>query len=127
MDKQENRRLTEVRERLQKNISEFAPIVGIKQGTLSQVEAGEKSERGSVKYVPVSKKVKEVLYDKLGVNKIWFETGHGSMFRDGYPKDIAINSRDSEALRELQRIKAENESLKMERDFWKSRYMDNIA
>lgn len=67
MDK-ENTRLRQVRKHLDMDQEEFGKILGIKQGSLSDIERGKDG-------LGVSEHIKNILYDKLKVNKEWFENG----------------------------------------------------
>jgi transcriptional regulator with XRE-family HTH domain len=67
------KRLKLVRLALGKNVTDFADMLEIKQGSLSDIE-------GLKKKVGVSKAIRAKLFEKLNVNKQWFETGKGDMF-----------------------------------------------
>jgi len=67
------KRLKLVRLALGKNVTDFADMLEIKQGSLSDIE-------GLKKEVGVSKAIRAKLFEKLNVNKQWFETGKGDMF-----------------------------------------------
>lgn len=72
----ENKRLTEIQKRLNFTSQEkFAKILGIKQGSLSDIYR-EKDGVG------VSQAIKRILEKEYSINIEWLETGLGDMFTD---------------------------------------------
>lgn len=64
-------KLKMVRTQLNYSQKDFAASLGIKQGTLSDIERGR---------ISVSPKVAATLFEKHNVNKGWFYTGEGDLF-----------------------------------------------
>jgi transcriptional regulator with XRE-family HTH domain len=98
----ENKRLKKIRETLGDNQTEFSEKLGIKQGSLSDIERGKND-------MPVSDQIKMILYKSLGISKVWFETGKGEMFvtkkPTSDPEDYdEIKRKYYEALEEIARL-----------------------
>ncbi len=64
--------LKKVRKRLSYSQKDFAESLGIKQGTLSDIERGR---------IGVSPKVSKALFEKFKVNEGWFFTNEGEIFK----------------------------------------------
>lgn len=85
MNKDINARLKEIRIALRMNQLDFAKKLGIKQGSLSDIERNK---------VNVSNRIIEAMQTNIGVNREWLYTGTGSVFIDGFYENIdGINTR----------------------------------
>lgn len=67
-----NQRITAVRKRLRLTQAAFAAVLKLKQGYISELEAG-KSKNGRV--LNVSENIKQLLFDIWGVNISWLMNG----------------------------------------------------
>jgi DNA-binding XRE family transcriptional regulator len=82
----ENDRLKKIRLFLKKSQDDFASLLGMKQGSLSDIERGKDG-------ISVSKEVKYRLDKDLNVSIDWLETGKGEMFKPNSQQNIAQNNK----------------------------------
>ena len=72
----ENDRLKKIRLHLKMKQEEFANVLGMQQGSISDIERGRNTVSDDVKYR---------LDKEINVNKNWIETGEGDMFKTPDP------------------------------------------
>ena len=75
MNNNQNSRLKKVREHLKMTQKAFGAILGLEQGSISEIESGKKSGI-------VSDDIKYRLDKEFNVNIDWLETGNGEMFKN---------------------------------------------
>jgi transcriptional regulator with XRE-family HTH domain len=111
----ENTRLKLFREKINLSQKEFGKIVGLEQGSISDLERGKAN---------IADYIKKTLKTEKGLNIEWLETGTGEMFKKEKlesinPKPPMSSDRMMEVLydlvqcqREVSRLKEENDRLK---------------
>jgi len=73
-----NDRLTKLRESLGYNQAEFAELIELKQGSLSDIERKRVNSNGKI--TGVSQKILRILEERFNVNTDWITKGEGEVF-----------------------------------------------
>ncbi|MBX2916427.1 MAG: helix-turn-helix transcriptional regulator [Cyclobacteriaceae bacterium] len=109
MSETSNQRLRQLRRQLNLTQKEFADIISIKQGSLSDIERGR---------IGISEKIIDLVVEKFNINRTWLLAGSGKTSNDKNFKIQGINTGDytgkgrkewlKNALNDLERAKKSN-------------------
>jgi transcriptional regulator with XRE-family HTH domain len=101
-----NERFKAVRDELGLNQTEYGSKLGLKQGSVGDIERGKSG-------IGVSESVQKLLEIEYNVNLKWLETGVGNMFKAGKTKLVSAFDHNKSELHEVRKLLKENEELKV--------------